>query len=170
MPIRKTLHVAFEQVQRSESFHIKLSDNLKNGQQKMIELNKTNDLQEGNVLTPKPKPESESKLESKPKPKAKPKPKPKSILKKHSSLKSHSNPLTISRKTKIKKGEPLKVHFDDKVIIHKVSYWDPSGDTFPSYGIGHVEYVPATFGKKNNKFKKYFFCSKNKSKKIKKEN
>eukprot|EP01084_Bolivina_argentea_P141267 248248_1 len=100
MPIRKTLHVAFEQVQRSESFHIKLSDNLKNGQQKMIELNKTNDLQEGNVLTPKPKPESESKLESKPKPK----PKPKSILKKHSSLKSHSNPLTISRKKKKKRS------------------------------------------------------------------
>eukprot|EP01084_Bolivina_argentea_P077473 140517_1 len=38
----------------------------------MIELNKNNDLHEGNVLSPKP--ESESKLESKPKQKAKPKP------------------------------------------------------------------------------------------------
>eukprot|EP01083_Nonionella_stella_P206194 750162_1 len=180
MTIRKSIHVAFEQVSRSvgsESLHC-LSDNLKHAQK---QIDKTNiNSHEGYQLTSKPT----TKLKSKSK--------PKSILKKHSPLKSDSNPVTVAPKTKIKNGKPLTVHWDDKVIVHEVAYWDrcgktfpevvywdPCGETFPDYFSEPVEGVPETIlitkksnksekksiAKKSNKSKKYSFFSKKKSKK-----
>eukprot|EP01083_Nonionella_stella_P109346 318738_1 len=165
MPIRKSIHVAFEQVTRSESLDI-LSDNLKHAQQQMDKTNLNS--HEGYQLTlPNTKPKSKSKSKSKSKTKSK----PKSILKKHSSLKSDSNPLTIARKTKIKNGKPLTVHWDDKVIVHEVAYWDrcgktfpeviywdPCGETFPDYFSGSDEgegvHETILITKKNKKSKK----------------
>merc|ERR1712130_143305 len=52
------------------------------------------------------------------------------IIKKHSSLRSGTNPLTMARNKKIKEGMPLIVKFDERVVVHTVPYWDPCGETF----------------------------------------
>eukprot|EP01084_Bolivina_argentea_P003098 5789_1 len=100
--------LAVERSERAKS-HDAQSDSITNGEEQM---NNTNNSQQ---LELKPK----LQLKSKPKPK----PKPKSIIIKHSSLTSDSNPLTIARKKKIEKGEPLKVHWDYKIIVHQVRPW-----------------------------------------------
>eukprot|EP01084_Bolivina_argentea_P054753 100408_1 len=126
MTITKSIHI--ERVDHSDSLNT-LPHNIKIHQQHMNKtgINKTSiNSQEGNTLT------SKATLT--------PKPKPKSIMKKHSSLKSDSNPLTISRKIKIEKCEPLKVHFNEKVIVHEVAKWNPCGHTFPDYSF--IESVP----------------------------
>jgi len=51
-------------------------------------------------------------------------------LTKYSSIKSRSNPLTISREKRIQEGTPLIVKFDERVVVHTVPYWDPCGETF----------------------------------------
>eukprot|EP00483_Globobulimina_turgida_P002242 UN02244 len=49
---------------------------------------------------------------------------------KHSSLKSDNNPLTIARERRLKKGEPLKVHFDEIVVVRPVKQCDNVCPTF----------------------------------------
>lgn len=48
-----------------------------------------------------------------------------------SCLKSTNNPRTKNRMQRLEDGTVIVVHFDERVVVHTVPYWDPCGETYP---------------------------------------
>ena len=47
-----------------------------------------------------------------------------------SCLAGPDNPKTVQRKNLSLTGNEVIVHFDERVVVHTVPYWDPCGETY----------------------------------------
>ena len=47
-----------------------------------------------------------------------------------SCLAGPENPKTVQRKNLSLTGNEVMVHFDERVVVHTVPYWDPCGETY----------------------------------------